>query len=255
MSEVRFNQAPVVEVSFGVRYPPLQQLQSAHFGLFWASIITEFDATSDQPPIVESPQKAVSEEVIFARRVWLVHRQKNLLIQLQRDRFHLNWRKLGEGVDYPGFETLVPQFERYVNSWFGFLEKHAIGFPEAMNGMLTYVNQVPVDSLASGGRVFTGLNESMSMLPVFEKLEGLSWAATFTDPCGRISADVKTFRNKSEASKRMLQLELKADSASDLKDSRALFEWIRVAHKSLVESFTSLTTGHAQKELWDRGDR
>src|SRR5262245_24399625 len=99
-----FDRPPVDEMVMGFQLDPLPGLRVAHLGLYWSRIRAEYPHTEDQPPLpsaVESEEIKPSEGVTtFAvslsqlPRCWFVSGDKTQLIQVQRDRFWRNWRKV-----------------------------------------------------------------------------------------------------------------------------------------------------------------
>jgi hypothetical protein len=65
------------------------------------------------------------------------------MIQVQNDRFVKNWRKEGEGEQYPRYEkTIRPNFDRDYQIFLDFLEKHQLGTPSVNQCEVTYVNHI-----------------------------------------------------------------------------------------------------------------
>ena len=44
-------------------------------------------------------------------RVFFINTRRTELLQVQRDRFIHNWRKIGDGDQYPRFERMLETFE------------------------------------------------------------------------------------------------------------------------------------------------
>ena len=104
-----FKNPPIVEFVLGVQFSPLTKLSAGHFGLFWKELGEEWVSAEDGPPLPDqfelfdrpkwSQPSGIELRVAMgmpAGRFILHHRNQDRLIQIQRTRFHFNWRKTGE---------------------------------------------------------------------------------------------------------------------------------------------------------------
>jgi uncharacterized protein (TIGR04255 family) len=252
MGDVTFRRPPLIEVSFGLRFRRPPALHVAHYGLFWANIVRDFPDTLDQPPIAD-PQTPPPEW--FGPRVWLVHRDKALLLQLQYDRFHVNWRRLTPDVEYPRFTTLAPLFRIYCTAWAEFLDRFGLGRLEDLRAELSYVNHLEPSEgwpkVSDIGRVITPLQADATVGEALPTV--VTWGATFELAHTRTSADLKTMMRPENVEK-LFQLEIKAESSEPLSSVEEALLWAERANGDIVTTFCSITSNWAQKELWDRGD-
>jgi uncharacterized protein (TIGR04255 family) len=108
MGKTTFEQPPLVEVSFGLFYKQPENFRAAHYGAFWSKIKPEFVGVEDRVAVGDIQARLLTRVDAFPLpRVWFEHKDHYLLIQLQPDRFYLNWRKLHDG-EYPRYESLLP---------------------------------------------------------------------------------------------------------------------------------------------------
>ena len=91
---------PIVEVVCGFFFPPIQDLDPIVIGKLWYERRKEFPHHSVQPPVMEEGglMLAVGAGPL---RSWFVSDDDEYVIQIQPDRFYLNWRKREGG--YPRF--------------------------------------------------------------------------------------------------------------------------------------------------------
>jgi uncharacterized protein (TIGR04255 family) len=69
--------------------------------------------------------------------------QGSEMIQIQNDRFIKNWRKEGEGEQYPCYDrTIRPNFDRDYRIFLAFLQKNQLGTPRVNQCEVTYVNHI-----------------------------------------------------------------------------------------------------------------
>jgi uncharacterized protein (TIGR04255 family) len=150
-----FDNPPVVETVLCVQFEPLTAIQTAHLGLLWNEYCSAFPRTEERPALEavvekfpETPAARVGLRLqAFERppvpRLWFINPQGNEMIQVQSDRFIKNWRKEGEGEQYPRYDkTIRPNFDRDYGIFLAFLEKNQLGTPRVSQCEVTYVNHI-----------------------------------------------------------------------------------------------------------------
>jgi len=60
-------------------------------------------------------------------RVHFLNQQKTELLQVQRDRFLHNWRKVGSGDNYPRFERMIETFESGFRKFTDVISREKLG--------------------------------------------------------------------------------------------------------------------------------
>src|SRR5437879_3366164 len=112
-----FENPPVLEVVCGVQFPAIAGLQTRHFGEFWDQCKQDFPLTHDAPPIPIVVDEAPSVEFLSLpplRRMMMISTDNSYVVQVQEDRFNLNWRKSSPDQQYPRFENI---FKRFREIW------------------------------------------------------------------------------------------------------------------------------------------
>jgi uncharacterized protein (TIGR04255 family) len=130
---VTFADPPVNEVVLSIQFASVASDDALLLAEFWPRIKDRFPRIERQPPIAgviedfSSPPKPAPVEIEFAPqglplRYWCISELGNDLIQFQKDRFLVNWRKQGEEIPYPryehvreGFAELAPIFQEAVS--------------------------------------------------------------------------------------------------------------------------------------------
>jgi len=178
-----FDNPPVVETVLSVQFEPLPLVRTAHLGQLWSEYQSTFPRSEDRPPLdpvveqfPESPAarmglKFQAIENFPVPRIWFTNDQGSEMIQVQNDRFIKNWRKGGEGDQYPHYETIRPNFDRDYAIFLAFLEKNELGTPHVNQCEVTYVNHI----LAGQGWEFYGDLEKIFTF----------WRSPDTTPPGR----------------------------------------------------------------------
>jgi len=102
----QYAKPPVVEVAISVQFNPLVRFQPVHFGLLWERLRARYPITEHYPPlgsVVEvfgaqalAPMMLHIESVpnFPVGRCWYLTEDRQRVVQVQPDRFILNWRKL-----------------------------------------------------------------------------------------------------------------------------------------------------------------
>ena len=118
-----FAAPPVIEVVLGVQFDSLGRLLAPHLGVIWDEFKDRYpDAEQHAPldPVFETfgekgPRMPIPSLQLLATiptpRVFFINKEKTQLIQVQRDRFYHNWRKIGDAGTYPRFERMLEAFE------------------------------------------------------------------------------------------------------------------------------------------------
>jgi len=152
-----FSNPPVVETVLSVQFDRLSAARTAHFGLYWGEIRDRFPKTEERgelPPVVERPPGlpppgvGIQFEALQAPptpRFWFTNESGTELIQLQRDRFITNWRKTGEGDEYPRYERVQAGFERDFSAFRDFVSRHQLGAIRINQCEVTYINHIASD--------------------------------------------------------------------------------------------------------------
>ncbi len=93
---------PIVEVVCGFFFPPIA-VTPLFVGKYWAAKKEkDFPRTDLQPAVFDRPSVVLGGGVSPVRS-WLLSAEEDLVLQIQPDRFYLNWRRQGDGA-YPHFE-------------------------------------------------------------------------------------------------------------------------------------------------------
>jgi uncharacterized protein (TIGR04255 family) len=152
-----FDSPPVTEVVLGVQFNSLERFLSPHLGVVWSEFKQEFPIVEEHPylpPIFETfgtPAAFMIPSLNFQivtrpemLRVHFVNQEKTELLQVQRDRFLHNWRKVGRGDNYPRFERMIDTFESGFQKFMGVIDRERLG-PVAPNQCeVSYFNQIPI---------------------------------------------------------------------------------------------------------------
>ena len=259
-----FKAPPVIEVVLGVQFDPLPNFLTAHYGLFWSLVKQEYPSLQDRAPLgevfegargVEPKAEIELLDMPPLRRVFLIHTDKNYLMQLQPTRFHHNWRKLKEEDAYPRFGSAKQRFLEYWETFRRFVADNSLGDIRANQYEATYVNHIfeadgafPV-AIEDYSPAFSWKSaHSTGFLP---EPGSLNMNLCFPMPQERGALHVTYKHGKRVSDKKdVLILDLTARGAAK-PDGSDMEDWFELAHEWIVRGFTDLTSVLAHKR-WGR---
>ena len=217
----------------------------------------EFPLCEHAPRLEFDPQ-SVDLLANYFPRMWFIKKEENMLIQLQDDKFFLNWRRIQEEEAYPRYNAIINAFKTNFGIFQKFLEEEKLGLVNPVKCELTYINHIPKtegwESLGDISEVFRDFtwssNERFLPPPV-----GLGGQASFSLPKdkGRLNVTLQQGARKIDKHP-ILVLQLTATGLGADKSMDAVWEWFEVAHEWIVCGFTDLTGATIQKDIWQRID-
>ena len=259
-----FASPPVVETLLSVQFAPIANFSIPHFGLYWSHIRSEFPLFQVQPPLANvteqfSPDSTdqsiglpiMNEPVV---RCWFLDQGENRIIQIQKDRFIYNWRKVTGAEPYPRYENVRERFEIEWTRFCKFLKLEHFSDPQVNQCEVTYVNHLEYkkgwDTYAELNRVIKSWSSMPGdFLPAPEKV-GINASYTLPDKLGRLHITASPVFRRMNAEE-LLQLNVTARGAPNSSKTEDICNWLDMGRKWVVEGFTDFTTP-AMHELWRR---
>lgn len=122
-----FPHPPIIEAVCGVIFKPLE-MDLLDFGLYWSQRRKDYPHRELHPPIIGSGRFSMG---LGAMRLWMLSEQKDVIIQIQSDRFYVNWKRVDDR--YPSYQDKLPYgvrglrtiFEEEFNMFEDFCNSHA----------------------------------------------------------------------------------------------------------------------------------
>jgi uncharacterized protein (TIGR04255 family) len=262
-----YARPPIVEVAIGAQFAGLDELRAAHVGLFWATIRDDYGRIEEQPPvvhIVEGPsdqQLAGGPELRISTtpdlpRTWFLDSTGNRIIQVQRDRFLHNWRKMTDSDEYPRFPGVKKSFMKHWDGFCRFLENNGLPVPQVDQYELTYVNHIRRGNGWQSVEDLCHLFTSVAWGPRSAFLpppENILWSAKFRLPegNGRLHVDVVPVRIPPHGDL-AVSLSLTARGMPpEGTDAGAMSGWFDIAREWIVRGFADLVAEKTDA-LWGR---
>ncbi|MBY4107540.1 TIGR04255 family protein [Rhodococcus fascians] len=165
-----FAQPPVVEVAMGVEFLPLPALTVVPLVDVARTWVNDYPIVQEQPalPPAGGPfgPAGFNFEVsagVPPIRLWLLNRANTELIQIQGDRFILNWRRISDSESYPRYRYLAPRFD---NNWRRFanqVEAFRLGPLQPITAEVSFVNAFFLEPEETLFDVLTILSDKFQM--------------------------------------------------------------------------------------------
>jgi uncharacterized protein (TIGR04255 family) len=244
-----------------VQFEPLHEFSIVHFGLYWQKIRSAYPRFEVHPPLSRSSDRfergTLKLELVQSpepdARCWFIDASETKLIQLQKDRFINNWRKVSGKEIYPRYNQLKPQFADEWRCYNEFLSGERLGVPDVNLCEVTYINSI---ELGHGWKSYGELSSviarwsgkgSDDFLP---DPDGVSLGTSYTLPerLGRLRIAMEPAVRKKDA-KEVLQLTLTAvgkPTSSSLED---ILRWFDIGHDWVIRGFVNFTT-NTMHRLW-----
>ena len=254
-STIIYENPPIDEIVCGMRFDPIKQLQSGHLGILWQRFRSDFPRTEDQNLLGPMSQEDLgSPDKPPLPRVWFIHENENELIQVQRNRFLYNWRKRQPYDEYPGYETVIEDFERYLSGFEKFLLEENLGNLVAREYELTYIDLIPKgqgwENPNDLAKVFPNMLSLTGQSVLLNGVQGINWQTIFGLP-NNVGQLIVSIRNAQRIpdNQQIIYIESKAVSSGSYKPIRG---WFNTAHNTIGKFFSNLVSKEIQEKFWGR---
>jgi uncharacterized protein (TIGR04255 family) len=260
-----YENPPVIEVVCGILFKSISTLLSPHIGLLWEKYKSEYPECREVAPLdpvveqFEEPPRMTLEigNVPPLPRIWFVSKEGNGVVQVQRDRFLHNWRKIKPEDEYPRYHEVKEMFKDRLSQFESFLSENKLGVIEPLQYEMTYINHILLgegwDSLSEIGSVFPDFAFRTDKSRFLPEPSSVNWRTTFTLPenAGRMHVTTRHARVR-DTGRPLLVLELTVRGAGTDSSPEAMWRWFDVAREWIVRGFEDLTGEEVQKNIWKK---
>ena len=263
-----FKSPPLTEVVLGAQFDVIPGFLTPHLGLIWQQFRSAFPHVEEHPPLQpvfeifgSNPQFAASFQLSMqpdVPRLFFINDKRTELVQVQKDRFLHNWRKIGEGDDYPRFERMLQTFESGLATYVDTIVTAGLPAPVPNQCEVTYINQIPVakgQSLSDLTADLFGRHTGNLMLKDLGEAEDLRFMIRYVirdasgEPFGRLIASAEPARRLDGMP--IVQLTMTARGRPLTSDKAGIAEFLKRGRASVVRGFTHLT-GPKLHKIWGR---
>ncbi|MEW4530889.1 TIGR04255 family protein [Maioricimonas sp. JC845] len=258
----QFVSAPVYETALSFQFQELDGFRTVHFGRFHERIRSVYPVAEDHPRadrIVEVFPKPLHARIKLVHqeagpeRVWYRDDEDGThLLQLQPDRFALNWRKSSESDAYPSFVTNGNMFLDEFRKFEQFCREEGLGRVRIDLCEVAYVNRIlpnPNESAVHCFQdIFSGVawDETEQFLPAPEYVT-LNRVYPIQEHRGRLYAEASTLQHPEHGEMILLKLTARIKCGQEFEDA---VQSLQLAHDWVVNGFVALTKPHARKNRW-----
>jgi uncharacterized protein (TIGR04255 family) len=266
-SPIKFEDPPVQEVAFSASFQTPKMMSGAFIGTFWSQVRERFPDLSENSPIpalIEAPSQGTEVNVApqlqilnmpSLRRSILRSTDGRHIIQIQQDKFVLNWTR-GKSKAYPDFETAFSEFASNLELLSKNLKAEGFGQPIYNQYELQYVNLVGPDNglaiVGEGGLLVDHTRRSTTdrFLP---NPSGFNWTSSYQLPneMGRLHMIAQAVLVPPK-NQRHVRLDVVARGFRPDSDDFNMEQWFKIAHEWIVSGFTDSTSPILQTQAWKR---
>lgn len=260
-----FANPPVIEVLCGVTFASLDRILVPHFGLLWDRFRDEYSRCEEHPPL-NFPIEAGAEKLVMQiklknlpplPRVWFVRPDGSSAIQVQRNAFLHNWRRVQDSDEYPHYDNIIPRFERHLALFKTFLDDNDLGEIKLRQCELKYVNQIvlrePFDEASRDVFRDFSWNSEKTFLPSSPAGFHLRFFYQLPDEAGRLFVSLRRATRLLDK-KDVVIFDLTARGKPRDASDEAVRGWYDLSHEWIVRGFADLTSSKMQRTVWDRKD-
>jgi len=265
--EPAFDRPPVAEVTLSVQYTPLLNMTAVHIGKLWEMWALDYPQTEEHDELGPLPDEAVPSHLapsfhISIRdrplpRTWFLDSGGEHVIQVQRDRLVLNWRRRESG--FPHYSLLLPRFRSVYEQFASFVGEMGIGALTPNQCHVTYLNPVPLSGDGACPEGLSGLLEGWSGASSSQpSLEGDEAAIQLRYPIEtdvgvrvgslHVSAGSALNANTEEP---VLLLEMTARGKPLEPSLDGVVAFLNLGHYAIVTMFAALTTSEMHS-VWGK---
>jgi uncharacterized protein (TIGR04255 family) len=262
-----YSKPPVVEVVWAAHFPPLEWMTAAHAGVYWQLVQKDFPNCDEQVPMEpkEEPAELLRPPQPIATllqkpplcRQWFVSASGNDVIQLQRDWFCVNWRKVRQEDQYPRYERMAESFAARWTQFCDFVKQQGQAPPEVKLLEMTYINNIYKEQGWSDPKEIGEVFPAVSFQE--EHFDFLPAPATFASgmvfdinaQAGRLYVSCRHAR-EIDTNREFFRLELVSRGRLNGGTLDDIMTWFAHAREWIVRGFADLTDREIQVKQWGR---
>ena len=269
----QFSAPPVSEVVLGVQFEPLEKLRTPQLGLAWQRFRDRFPTVEEKAPLDPMIDEVGGAAPPFAVRIqlepvdappaprlWFISNDNTRLLQLQRDRFIHNWRRIKVRDEYPHYVRVRETFMRELEVFRSFLQTERLREIVANQCEVTYVDEIVAgrgwESHAELDRIVGLWSPAYSDEFLSSSFDNAALAIRYRIPnatgaiLGHLRVSIQPALN-AETRRPVYLMRVSAQGKPDGAGMDGILRFLDTAHDWIVRGFASITTPHMHK-VWER---
>ena len=258
-SNIKYENPPIDEIVCDILFDSIKDLRTGHFGILWEKFRPDFPEIEDHILLAPVPEDLETPNKLLLPRIWFVHKNENEVVQVQQNRFIHNWRKRQPDDEYPGYEKVIENFERYLSRFQQLLAEENLGNLVARKYELTYIDLIPEgqgwENFDDLEKIFPNLL-SLTKQNIFSTgVRGINWQTILNLPnnLGQLQMSIRNgWRVSSDHP--LLNIEFKAFSnhPHEPMPDEPIRDWFNAAHDTIIKLFSNLISDEIQEKFWGR---
>ena len=172
---------------------------------------------------------------------------KDVLVQVQPTMHYVNWRRLGDGQNYPRYREQKKRFMEEFARFNAFLTSQGKPTPQVSFAQVCYVNHIDVPDDSTQGRRLCEILASGENFQILKGSTAVNFSCTYsaengTDVVVQVSSAIRAADHRT-----VLQLQLTSNRqpvSNSVEDVGATFDH---AHDDLISTFLEITSDAARK--------
>lgn len=246
MKEYKFKNPPIIELVIGIQFNK-KVISLADIFTFFNHIKNEYPQIQEHPILPTIVEKIGGPNEMkflsgFNSRKFFISKSNDKLIQIQPDRFLLNWRKNVNNNKYPSFSNIYTEFMKYLN-----LIDKISKCKENVNQLeITYIDHI---LLSDFGLKTLDISEILNLVVYKNPLNTIDCIISlpYTNINGNLSFKIQNAIRKSDK-KEILLLETACRGIYN-GGINNIDEWFDQSHGILTDFFLNIITDKA-KDVW-----
>lgn len=260
-----FERPPLAEQAISIVFEPIQGFRIVDYGLFWSEIAADFPNVATEAPLeapIEEFESVRPSQVSFKLhlappipRAMFRNQTNGELVQLQNDRFGLNWAKIAD-QEYPRSEPLMARFRILYEKFSQYVERQSLGPLVLRQCELTNLNVIPVSDF---GNSYSDFSKAFRVdavdfdLPylqpeMFERSRQLRINDSKGNPLGRLHMTIAPVISNVDNTQ-AFRFELTARSAPKIQSLEDALGFFDVARNAINGAFIASVTDEI-KSKW-----
>ncbi len=151
-----FASPPVVEVTCGIQFEELANYNNLMLSDFRQIVKSDYSKVEEHPALQPSFETFGASDDQIAQpkfeilnspvpsRFFLISSDGANLLQIQKDRFHFNWRKSSESQFYPRYDAIQKPFQKALSEFQSWTTDAGLGEVRPTQSEIVYVNRIPL---------------------------------------------------------------------------------------------------------------
>lgn len=256
-----FEQPPLSEVVLGIQYTPPKDSFALYAGKVRDLFADEFPEVREHkalkpyfetfgPGAPKPRAPASSDGSALAGRLWFVAPGQGRVLQVQRDRFVLNWHLTPTQSPYPRFERIFQEYQEALGRLEALFQGLGYGALKVNQCEVSYINMIPVQRYEQAGEWLNFLSVS-AFAAEYLNTKVVELVKDRDDrPYARMYCEIQSMTHKINASKAIAMM-LSIRGLADTDTVAGAYEFIKDGRERIVTRFAELTTDAAHK-AWRR---